>query len=179
MRRRSFWLIGSFVLAVMIVLAVSIFALRARTVVVAMGVANYVQQTNGLFAYMTLTNRGNFTVAVPLRYRCEVEREGGSTNYTADTRYTIFLQPAQMVVLTNTNYAIPLPTDTKTWTLKLNVRQQTSKESLINALYRWGVGTPRMLSRLSGPPKKDEAFRWTVCQSDSFEVSLETPDKQP
>jgi len=181
MRRRSFLLIGSFVLAVTILLAVSIFALRARTVVVSMGVANYVQQTSGLFAYMTLTNRGNVSVAVPLRYRCEVESEGGSTNYTADTRYTIFLQPAQMVVLTRTNYAIPLPPDTKTWTLKLQVRQQTRKESLMHALRRWGIVPPRMLSRLSGPPERDETFRWTVCQSGSFEVSLEPwpPDKQP
>lgn len=179
MQRRRFLLIGSFVLALTILLAVSIVALRTRTVVVSIGVANYVQQPGGLLAYMTLANRGNVTVAVPLRYRCEVETKSGSTNYTADTRYTIFLQPAQTIELTHSNYAIPLPTDTKTWTLKLKVRQQTSKESLINALYRWGVGTPRMLSKLSGPPEKDEAFRWTVCQSDSFEVSLDPPDKQP
>ena len=172
MQRRSFVLIGSFVVAVTILLAVSIFALRARTVVVSMGVANYVQQTSGLFAYMTLTNRGNVSVAVPLRYQCEVESEGGSTNYTADTRYTIFLEPAQMVVLTRTNYAIPLPPDTKTWTLKLQVRQQTRGELLIHALRRWGVVKPRVLSRLSGPPKKDETFPWTECQSGPFEVSL-------
>jgi hypothetical protein len=160
------------------------FALKVaarRTVAVVPGTA-FGECGEGFVRCAYATNLDNIKEAmVRLKRfnRCEVEREGGSTNYTADTRYTIFLQPAQMVVLTNTNYAIPLPTDTKTWTLKLNVRQQTSKESLINALYRWGVGTPRMLSRLSGPPKKDEAFRWTVCQSDSFEVSLETPDKQP
>jgi hypothetical protein len=177
MQRRSFWLNGSFVLAVIIMLAVSIFALRARTVLVSIGVANYVQQTNGLFAYMTLTNHGNVTVAVPLRYWCEVVREGGSTNYTADTRYTIFLQPAQMTLLTHTNFAIPLPPDTRTWTVELQVRQQTRKESLINTLYGWGVVTPRMLSKLSRPPGKDETFRWTVCHSGSFEVALELPEK--
>lgn len=179
MQRRSFLFIGSFVLAVTILLTVSIVALRTRMVAVSMGVANYVQQPGGLLAYMTLTNHGNVTVAVPLRYRCEVETKSGPTNYTTDTRYTFFLQPAQTIELTHTNYAIPLPTDTKTWTLKLKVRQQTSREALINALYRWGIGTPRMLSRLSGPPEKDEAFRWTVCQSDSFEASLDPPDIKP
>src|SRR5512133_3923739 len=135
MRPRSLLLVGGLVVALTILLVVSIFELRARTVVLSMGVANYVQQTSGLFAYMTLTNRGNVSVAVPLSYRCEVESAGGSTNYTTDTRYTIFLRPEQMVVLSRTNYAVPLPPDTRTWTLKLRVRQQTRREALVYALH--------------------------------------------
>ena len=172
MRPRRLLLVGSLVVALSSFLALGIFGLRARTIALSMGVASYVRQTGDLLAYITLTNHGNVSIAVPLRYRCEVESAGGSTNYTADTRYTIFLQPEQMVVFSRTNYAVPLPPDTKTWTLKLQVRQQTRRELLIHALRRWGVVKPRVLSRLSGPPKKDETFPWTECQSGPFEVSL-------
>ncbi|HEY5910240.1 MAG TPA: hypothetical protein VJA21_06505 [Verrucomicrobiae bacterium] len=181
MRLRSLLLVGSLVVALSILLAVSIFGLRASTIAVSMGVASYARRTGDLLAYITLTNRGNVSIAVPLRYRCEVENAGGWTNYTADTRHTIFLQPEQMVVFSRTNYAVPLPPDTRIWTLKLQVRQQTRKESLIHALQRWGVVKPRVLSRLFGPPEKDEAFRWTDCQSGSFEVPLgaSRPGKEP
>jgi hypothetical protein len=163
-------LVGSLVVALLSLLALSFFGPRARTIALSMGVASYVRQTGGLLAYITLTNRGNISITVPLHYRCEVECAGGSTNYTADTPYTMFLQPEQMVVFSRTNYAVPLPPDTKTWTLKLQVRPQTRRELLIQTLLRWGVVRPRVLSKLSGPPKTDETFPWTQCQSGPFEV---------
>lgn len=185
MRTRHFLLAGSLVVALLSFLAVSLFWLPARTIALSMGVANYVRQTDDLLAHITLTNRGNVSIAVPLRYRCQAESEGGSTNYTADTRYTIFLQPEQMVVLSRSNYAVPLPPDTTAWTLKLQVRPQTRREALLHALYHWKVVKQwkdlSKWSRLFGPPEKDEAFQWTDCQSGSFEVPLgpAQPGKEP
>jgi hypothetical protein len=182
MPSRRFLIAGCLVAALLSVLAVSIYRLRARTIALSVGVASYVRQTGGLHAYIALTNRGNVSIAVPLRYRCEVDGAGRTTNYTVDTRYTIVLQPEQMVVFSRTNYAVPLPPDTRKWTLKLQVRQQTRREALIHALHRWGVvERPQLLSRLGGPPVKDEAFQWTDCQSGSFEVpsGASLPGQEP
>ncbi|MCP5518994.1 MAG: hypothetical protein H7A45_17260 [Verrucomicrobiales bacterium] len=172
-RRRSLLLVGSLVVIVTTLLAVGFFGLRTRRIALSVGVANYVRQTSGLFASLTLTNQGNVSIVAPLRYRCEVESESGSTNFTADTRYTIVLQPGQPVALWRTNFWVPLPAETRQWRLKLQVRQETRRESVIHSLGRWGIATWRRLSKLSGPPKSAETFEWTDVQSGPFEVSQE------
>jgi hypothetical protein len=172
MSARSRLFVGSLVVVLAILLAVSIFGPRASAISLSVGVSHYVRQTNGLLAHLTLTNRGSASIAVPLRYQCKVEGADGSTNYTADTSYTIFLEPEQSVALSHRRCAVPLPPDTKAWTVRLRVRQQTRKESLIFTVHRWQVVSPRILSKLSGPPKSDETFHWTECQSGTFGVSL-------
>jgi len=171
MRLRRLLVAGSLVVTLLSFLVLSIVGLRERTVAVSMGVAGYVRQTNELLAYITLTNQGGRAVAVPLRYGCEVEMGGGWTNYTAETRYTIFLQPEQRVVFSSTDFAVRLPLDARTWSLKLQVRPQTRREWLLNSLHQWGVETRwRVLSGLHRPPAKDETFSWTECQSGVIEV---------
>lgn len=175
MSARSRLFVGSLVAVLAIVLAVSILGPRSGAISLSVGVSHYIRQTNGLLAHLALTNRGSVSIAVPLRYRCEVESADGSTNYTADARYTIYLEPGRAIALSQRKCAVPLPPDTKAWTVRLRVREQTRKESLIFALQHWRVVSPRILSKLSGPPKKDETFQWTECQSATFGVSLGHP----
>ena len=158
-------------------------------------VHHYDRRAEGLFAFVALSNAGAAPLAVPERFECQVEMTSGFTNYIAgtrgtvflqpgpsgftnyisDTRYTVFLQPGQDVVLSLTNFAIQLPADTSNWTVNVRIRQPTRRERFVNTLMRCGVKNWRFLSRLSGPPRKDEEFQWQECRSRSFGVSLAPP----
>ena len=169
--RRRRWLLA--IIAIVVVAAVvAIVMLRARPMALSIRVQHYGRRAEGLFAFVALSNAGAAPLAVPERFECQVETTSGFTNYIADTRGTVFLQPRQDVVLSLTNYAIQLPADTSNWTVNVRIRQQTRRERFVNTLIRCGVKNWRFLSRLSGPPRKDEEFQWQECRSRSFGVSL-------
>ena len=172
MRLRSLTSLRVVVVVLLIVAAVAIVMLRARPMALSIRVHHYDRRAEGLFAFVALSNAGAAPLAVPERFECQVEMTSGFTNYIADTRYTFFLQPRQDVVLSLTNHAIQLPADTSNWTVNVRIRHPTRRERFVNTLMRCGVRNWRFLSRLSGPPRKDEEFQWQECRSRSFAVSL-------
>ena len=175
MRLRSLTSLRVVVVVLLIAAAVAIVMLRARPMALSIRVHHYDRRAEGLFAFVALSNAGAAPLAVPERFECQVEMTSGFTNYIAETRYaryTLFLQPRQDVVLSLTNFAIQLPADTSNWTVNVRIRQQTRREQFVNTLMRCGVKNWRFLSRLSGPPRKDEEFQWQECRSRSFAVSL-------
>jgi hypothetical protein len=179
-RPRSLALLGGLAVVVFVITAVTMHMFRARPMAVSIRVHKYLRQAERLCAFVAISNAAAAPVAVPLRFHCQVERAGSSTNYVADTRYTIFLQPREDAVLSRTNYAVALPPDTGTWKVRVQIRRQTSRELLVNALYWCGVRDSAFLSRLSGRPRKDEKLKWTECWSSSFEVprAPSSQDKQ-
>ena len=170
MRLRSRLLLGGLAAVLFAVLAVSLLMFPARPMALSICVHRYVRQTERLCAFLVLSNAAATPLAVPLRFQCQVERAGSSTNYIADTRYTIFLREREETTLSQTNYAIPLPVDADRWKVRFQIRRQTARERFVSALYSCGIRNWAFLSRLSGPPRKDEEFKWTRCESSVFEV---------
>ncbi len=138
---------------------------REKSLELTTGVHRYEVQGDITRAFLVISNVGTAYLAVPLRIECQVDGTNVSTNYLAETPYTIFLRPGESTALTHPVYAIPLPRDTRVWKMKTRVREQTRRERWVNALNLWGIGDRRFLSRLLGSPKKTTEFQWKECSS--------------
>jgi hypothetical protein len=160
----------------LILAAVTVSFVRVRSMGVSIGVHSYQRQGDELFACLVLTNTGAVFLAVPVRFACQVEKVSGFTNYLVDTRYTVFLEPRQHVILSNALWRVRLPADTSAWKVDVQVRQMSGRERFVNAVRQSGFVSPRMLSRLAGRPRKEADYQWGECGSSLLEVSV-TPIK--
>jgi hypothetical protein len=170
MRLRNCVFAGALLVLVLIVMGVTLAVSRVPPVGISIGVHSYQRQELDLSAFLALTNAGAVSLAVPLRFACQVDTVGGSTNYLVDTRYTVFLRPAQHVILSNALWSVRLPVDTRAWKVNMQIRQMTMRERFVEALRVSGFVNPRTLSKLAGRPREDADYQWLECGS-----SLLTP----
>jgi len=133
-------------------------------------VHSYQREGEELSASLLVTNTGAVSLAVPQRFECQVDRVSGCTNYLVDTRQTLFLRPRDYVILSNAIWRVRLPADTSAWMVNVRFRQMSGRERLVAALYRSGLMSPRTISRLAGPPKKEGDYQWLECGSGLLEV---------
>jgi hypothetical protein len=112
---------------------------------------------------------------VPVRFACQVDSVSGFTNYLVDTRYTVFLQPRQHVILSNALWRVRVPADTSAWKVDVQIRQMSGRERFADALRQSGLMNVRVLSRLHGRPKKED-YQWIECGSGLLEVPGHSPE---
>jgi hypothetical protein len=170
MRLRSFALIGWSLVLLLILWAVTFSFVRMRPMGASIAIHSYQHQGDELFACLVLTNTGAVSLAVPVRFGCQVDKVSGFTNYIVDTRYTVFLQPRQHVILSNALWRVRLPADTSAWKVNIQIRQMSGRERFVDALRQSGLMNYRTLSRLQGQPKKEADYQWLECGSDLLEV---------
>lgn len=159
---------GLLVFAVLAVGA-TLAVFRGGPMGVSVSVHRYERQGDEVCASLVLTNTGRVSLAVPLRFGCQVDRVSGFTNYLVETPYSVFLQPRQHVILSNELWRVRLPADTSAWRVNVRVRRLSGRERFVNALRQSGLN-PRMLSRLAGRPRKESDDRWLECQSSLLKV---------
>ncbi len=170
MRLRSLALVGGLLVLLLIIAGVTVSIFRVRPMGVSIGVHSYQRQGDELSACLVLTNTGAVSLAVPLRFGCQVDRVSGLTNYLTDTRYTVFLQPREDVILSNALWRVRLPADTSAWKVNVQIRQPSGRERFVNALSRSGFLNHRILSRLAGRPRKEAEYQWLGCGTSWLEV---------
>jgi hypothetical protein len=170
MRLRSFAHVGGLLVLLLIIAGVTLSIFRVRPMGASIGVHSYQRQGDELSACLVLTNTGAVSLAVLLRFGCQVDRVSGFTNYLMDTRYTVFLQPREDVILSNALWRVRLPADTRAWKVKVQIRQPSGRERFVNALHRSGFLNHRILSRLAGRPRKEADYQWLECGTSWLEV---------
>jgi hypothetical protein len=181
MRLRSLALVGGLLVLLLIIAGVTVSIFRVRPMGVSISVHSYQRQGDELSACLVLTNTGAVSLAVPLWFACQVNRVSGFTNYLVHTRYTMFLQPREHVVLSNALWRVRLPADTSAWKVNVRIRQPSGRERFVNALSQSGFVNPRFLSRLAGRPRNEADYQWLECGSSLLEVPgtpLEYPELQ-
>ena len=171
MRLRNYVFAGALLVLVLIVMGVTLAVSRVPTAGISIGVHSYQRQELDLSAFLVLTNTGAVALAVPLRFACQADTVGGSTNYLVETRYTVFLRPAQHVILSNALWSVRLPVDTRAWKVNMQIRQMTLRERFVEALRVSGFVNPRMLSKLAGRPREDADYQWLECRSSLLTVA--------
>jgi hypothetical protein len=147
MRLRNFAYGGGLLVLLLIIAGVTLSVFRVRPMGVSIGVHSYQRQGDEVSASLVLTNTGAVSLAVPLRFGCQVDRVSGFTNYLVDTSYTVFLRPRTHVILSNTLWRVRLPSDTSAWKVNVRLRQPGGRERFVEALRRSGFVNNRMLSR--------------------------------
>jgi hypothetical protein len=158
-------------LALLLILAVvTLSIVRVGSAGISIGVHSYQRQEHELSAFLVLTNTGTVSLTVPLRFTCQVDTVGGSTNYPMDTRYSVLLSPGQHAILSNVLMSVRLPVDTMSWKVNMRMRQMTMRERLVDHLFRTGLMSPRTISKLAGPPKNEADYQWIECGSGLLEV---------
>lgn len=150
---------------------------RVRSAGISIGVDTYKRDAEQVTAALVLTNTGDVSLAVPLRFGCEVKTASDTTNYFVNTRYSVFLHPAQYVVLSNKLWCIGLPADTSAWKINMRIRHMSRRERLSDALRRTGSVNPRLLSRLAGRPGKQTNYRWFDVESGWLEAPVHNLNK--
>jgi hypothetical protein len=170
MRLRSFARVGGLLVLLLIIAGVTLSIFRVRAMGVSIGVHSYQRQGDELSACLVLTNTGAVSLAVPLRFGCQVDRVSGLTNYLVDTRYTVFLKPREDVILSNALWRVRLPADTSAWKVNVQIRQPSGRERFVNGLSQSGFSNHRILSRLAGRPRKDADYQWLECGTSWLEV---------
>lgn len=168
-RRRLAFVAGSLVLVLIIAFA-TLSSVRQPPVKASIGVHSYDRHADGIAASLLMTNVGEASIAVPLRFSCHVQKVSGSTNYVVDTPYSVFLRPGDYVVLSNALSHVRLPADARAWMVTVQIRQMSRRERLVNAVRQSGVASPRMLSRLAGQPSKESDYQWIECGSSLLEI---------
>ena len=177
MRLRSYTYGGGLLVLVLIVAAVMWSGFQERSISVSVDVHSYQWKDDELFASLVLTNIGAVPVSVPLRFECQVEKVSGFTNYFANTRYKIVLQPRQHMILRIAPMRVQLPEDAITWKVSVRIRQSSGRERLIHAFHRSGLVNPRILSRLAGQPREEADYRWHECRSGLLEVPRRSSER--
>lgn len=170
MRLRSYTYGGGLLVLVLIAAGVGWSVFRVRPMGVSVGVHSYQRQGDEVSASLVLTNTGAVSLAVPLRFACQIDTVSGSTNHLVETRYTVFLQPRQHVILSNALCRVRLPADTSAWKVSVRIRPISGRERFVNTLRQFSFVNPRMLSRLAGPPRKEADYQWLECGSRLLEV---------
>ena len=173
MRLRRYAYGGGLLVLVLIVAGVALSVFRVRPMGVSVGVHSYQPEGDEVSVSLVLTNTGAVSLAVPLRFGCQVERLGGFTNYLVETRYTVFLKPRQHVVLSNPLWRVRLPADTSAWKVNVRIRPMSGRERFVNALRQSSFVNPRTLSRIAGPPRKEADYQWL--EFESCFLKLPTP----
>jgi hypothetical protein len=161
---------GGLLVLALIVAGVAWSVVRVRPLALSVDVHGYQRQGDELSALLVLTNTGAASLAVPLRFQCQVDKVSGSTNYLVETAYSVFLQPGQHVVLSNKLWLVRLPQDTRAWRVNVEIRQMSGRERLVGALNRSGFADHRPISKLSGRPRKEADYKWVECESGLLEV---------
>jgi hypothetical protein len=164
MRFRSYAGRGGLLVFAILAVGATLAVFRGGPAGVSVGVYSYERQGDEVSASLVLTNIGRVSLAVPLKFGCQVDRVSGFTNYLVETPYSVFLQPRQYVILSNELWRVRLPADTSGWRVNVRVRRLSVRERFVNALRQAGLN-PRMLSRLAGRPRKEADDQWLECQS--------------
>jgi hypothetical protein len=167
---RSYGYVGLLLVLMLIGAGVMFLDFSARSIGVSVGVHSYQRQGDGVYASLVLTNTGAVSVAVPLRFGCQVETASGFTNYIVETPYSVFLQPSQHAVLTNALWQVRLPADTSAWKVNVRIRHMSGRERFVNALRKSELVNSRILSRLAARPRKEADYQWLECGSSLLEV---------
>jgi hypothetical protein len=170
MRLRSPALLGGWLVLLLIIAAATLSIVRVRPMGASIGVHSYQRQNDELSACLALTNTGAVSLAVPLRFGCQVDGVSGFTNYLVGTPYRVFLQPRQHVIFSNALWRVRLPVDTSAWKVNVRVRRMSGRERFVDAIYQSGLATPRTLSRLAGQPRKEADYEWLECGSSLLQV---------
>jgi hypothetical protein len=163
---------------------VTLSIVHMRPMGASIGVHSYQRQGDELFACLALTNAGAASLAVPVRFACQVDKISGSTNYLVDTPYTVFLQPRQHVIMSNALWRVRLPTDASAWKVNVQIRRMSGRERFADTLRHSGLMSYRTVSRLHGRPRKEADCQWLECGSGllvvpghSLEASTVTEDE--
>ena len=170
MRLRRLALIGGSLAVLLTIAFVTLSIVRVRPMGASIGVHSYERRGDELSACLLLTNIGAASLAVPLRFSCQVQTVTGLTNYLMDTPYSVFLRPGDYVVLSNALWRVRLPADARAWKVSVQVRRMSGRERFLNAVRQSGFASPRMLSRLAGQPNKESDDQWIECGSSLLEV---------
>ena len=170
MRLRNLALVGGLLVLLLIIASVAFSIFRVRPIGVSIGVHSYQRQGEALSACLVLTNTSAVSLAVPLRFECQVDRFSGFTNYLVDTRYSVFMQPRDRVTLSNALWRVPLPADTRAWRVNVQIRQMSRRERFVNTLSRSGFFNRRIISRLIGRPGEEADYQWLECGSSWLEI---------
>lgn len=170
MRVRSLAYGGGLLVLLVIIANVTLSVFQVRPMGVSVGVHSYQRQGDEVSASLVITNTGAVSLAVPLRFGCQVNRVGGLTNYIVVTSYTVFLRSRTHVILSNTLWRVRLPSDTSAWKVNVRVRKASGRERFVKALGQSGFVNPRMVSRLAGRPRKEADYQWLECGSSWLEV---------
>ncbi|MHC1766036.1 MAG: hypothetical protein AB9869_17335 [Verrucomicrobiia bacterium] len=171
MRLRRLALVGGWLVLLLILSIVTLSFVSVRQMGASIGVHSYQREGDEVSACLALTNTGAVSLAVPLRFACQVHMVSGLTNYLVDTRYTVFLQPRDYVILSNALWRVRLPSDTRTWGVAVRVRQMSGRERFVDALRKSGLVEPRILSKLAAGPRKDSDYQWLECGSSLLKVA--------
>jgi len=172
MRLRRLTLIGGLLVVLLTVAVVTLLMVRARPMGASIGVHGYEKQANQFAACLLLTNTGAASLAVPLRFSCQVQTVGGATNYIMDTPYSVFLRPGDYVVLSNDRWRVRLPADAEAWKVSVQIRRMSGRERFVSAVGQSDVASPRLLSKLAGQPHEESDYQWIECESGLLEVPV-------
>ena len=123
MRLGSYAYGGGLLLLVLIVAAAILSGSRVQPMGISVSVDSYQREGEEWFASLLLTNTGAVSLAVPLRFECQVDRVSGCTNYLIQTPYSLFLRPRDYVILSNVLWRVRLPADTSAWRVNVRFRQ--------------------------------------------------------
>jgi hypothetical protein len=169
-RQRSHALVGGSLLLLLILAAVTVAFVRVRPMGVSIGVHSYQRQGDELFACLVLTNTGAVSLAVPLRFGCQVDRASGVTNYIVGTRHEVWLQPRQHVILSNALWLVSLPADMSAWRVNFRTRPMSGRERFVDALRQTGLVNYGSMGKLLGQPRKEADYQWLECESRLLEI---------
>ena len=170
MRLRSLALVGGSLVLLLILGAMTLSFTRVRPMGVSVGVHSYQRQGDELFACLVLTNTGAVSLAVPLRFGCQVDRVSGVTNYYVGTRHEAWLQPRQHVILSNALWLVRLPADMSAWRVSFRTRPMSGRERFVDALRQTGLVNYGTLGKLLGQPRKEADYQWLECESSVLEL---------